>query len=70
MEIQYKKEIYRVTLFHVEYARINGLWYVNTGGSVLDWAKNTYDYWKISDEYLEREFQKLFRDEKLDKILN
>lgn len=72
-----KKEIYLVTIpnrdedfrqYYMdnrEYARINGVWHVNTGGGVLSWAKADSD----ESELLEAGFQSTLRQDKLDSLV-
>lgn len=81
MIIDYHKEVIKVLYKNEPYARINGNWHYDSGGSVLDWYiikwENTV-YLKYENNvqesiagYIELEaaYQSLIREKKLDKIL-
>lgn len=71
MKLIYKKEIYRIIYKNRTYCRINNQWYYNSGGSELDWNKCRDNIGlDVTIDELEQEFQKLIREQKLERILN
>lgn len=66
MIIHFHKDIYSVSVYGRQYARINGRWHVHTGGNELQWSPVN----KVSMiNKLEAEFQIIIRQQKLDSLV-